>query len=78
VVVPYLDKEHWSFYIHEEKQCIHYNFVPWFHNDVAFKEFSCNVHIVWALSRGLDEDDANFATFVNVNTIIPKVFVQKN
>ncbi len=27
------------------------------------KEFAHNVCIVWALSRGLNEDDANFATF---------------
>ncbi len=23
MVVPYLDKDHWSLYIHEEKRCIH-------------------------------------------------------
>ncbi len=41
-------------------------------------QFAHNIHIVWALSRGLNEDDAKFATFVNVDTIIPKVFAQKN
>jgi hypothetical protein len=36
------------------------------------------MHIAWALSRGLNEDDANFTTFVNVDTILPKVSAQKN
>jgi hypothetical protein len=45
-----------------------------FHNDVTTREFACNVCITWALSRGLNEDDAKFVTFVNVKTIGPKVF----
>jgi hypothetical protein len=76
--LPYLDKSHWSFYIHEEKQCIHCDHVRGFHNDVASKEFAHKIFIAWALSRGLNENDEKFATFVNVNTIVPKVFVQKN
>lgn len=63
VVVPYLDKDHWSIYIYEEKQCIYYESIPRFHNDATSKEFAHNVCIVWTLSRGLNEDDANFATF---------------
>jgi len=81
MVVPYLDKDHWYLYIHEEKQCIHYDSIPRFHNDAASREFACYVCIAWSLSRGLNEDDSklcNFATFVNVNSIIPKVFAQKN
>jgi hypothetical protein len=35
MVVPYLDKDHWSIYIHEEKWCIHCNYIPRFHNDVT-------------------------------------------
>jgi hypothetical protein len=46
--------------------------------DATSSEFARNIHIVWALSRGLNEDDAKFATFVNVDTIIPQVFAQKN
>jgi hypothetical protein len=59
MVVPYLDKDHWSLYIHEEKPftTIH---VVGFHNDVAFKEFACNVRIAWALLSNLNEDDAKF------------------
>jgi hypothetical protein len=59
MVMPYLDKDHWSLYIHEEKQCIHYNFIPRFHNNATFKEFARNVYIAWALSGGLNEDDEN-------------------
>ncbi len=36
------------------------------------------MRITWALSRGLNEDDANFTTFVNVDTILPKISTQKN
>jgi hypothetical protein len=59
VVVPYLDKDHWSLYIHEEKQWIHYDSILRFHNDATSKEFARNVCIASALSRGLNEDDEN-------------------
>jgi hypothetical protein len=75
--MPYLDKDHWSFYIHEEKWCIHCDFVPMFHNDATSKDFAHNIYITWALSRGLNENDAKFATFLDVDTIVPKVFAQK-
>jgi len=78
MVVPYLDKDHWSIYIHEEKWCIHCDYIQGFHNDATSKEFAHNIHIVWAISRSLNEDDVEFVAFVNVDTIIPKVFVQKN
>jgi len=62
-----------------EKGCtIHCDFIPGFHNNRSSKEFAQNVRIAWALSRGLNEDDADFKTFVNVDTILPKVFAQKN
>jgi hypothetical protein len=54
------------------------NSIPRFHNDATSREFACYVCIAWALLRGLNEDDSKFATFVNVNTIVPKVFAQKN
>jgi hypothetical protein len=59
MVVPYLDKDHWSFYIHEEKWCIHYDYIPRFYNDATSKEFAHNVYIAWALLRGLNENDEN-------------------
>jgi hypothetical protein len=34
--------------------------------------------IAWALFRGLNEDDTKFATFLNVDIVVPRVFVQKN
>jgi hypothetical protein len=34
-----------------------------FHNDVASKEFACNVRIAWALLNNLNEDDAKFYNF---------------
>jgi len=62
-----------------EKGCtIHCDFIPRFHNNRPSKEFAQNVRIAWALSKGLNEDDADFKTFVNVDTILPKVFAQKN
>jgi hypothetical protein len=73
-----MDKDHWSLYIHEEKQCIHYDSIPRFHNDATSKEFACYVYIAWTLSRGLNEDDSKLATFVNIDTIVPKVFAQNN
>jgi hypothetical protein len=36
------------------------------------------VCIAWALSRGLNEDDADFKTFVNVDTILPKLWFHNN
>jgi hypothetical protein len=48
------------------------------YNNTSSKEFAQNMHIPWAFSMGLNEDDANFKTFVNVDTILPKVFAQKN
>jgi len=78
VVVSYLDKKYWSLYIMEKGCTIHCDFIPRFHNNRPFKEFAQNMCIAWALSRGLNENDANFKTFVNVDTILPKVFAQKN
>ncbi len=78
VVVPYLDKDHWSLYILEEEQTIHYDSILRFHNNTRSKEFAHNVHIAWALSKGLNEDDIKFVTNLYVDTIILKVFVQKN
>jgi len=70
MVMPYLDME---------KGCtIHCDFIPRFHNNKSSKEFVQNMQIAWAFSKGLNEDDANFKTFVNVDTILPKVFAQKN
>ncbi len=76
MVVPYLDKNHWSQYIMEEGCTIHCDSIPRFHNNRLSKEFGQNVHIAWALSSGLNED-VDFKTFVNVDTIMPKVFAQK-
>jgi len=78
MVVPYLDKNHWTLYILEEGCTIHCDSILGYHNSRPSKEFVQNVHIAWALSKGLNEDDAYFTTFVNVDTILPKVFVQKN
>jgi hypothetical protein len=78
VGVEYLDKDHWSLYILEEEQTIHCESIPRFHNNTTSKEFAHNVRIAWALSKGLNEDDTKFTTFLNVDTIVPKVFVQKN
>ncbi len=75
--MPYLDKNHWSLYIMEKGRTIHCDSIPRFHNNKSSKEFAQNVHIAWALSRRLNEDDANFKTFVNVDTIMPKGFAQK-
>jgi len=36
------------------------------------------VGIAWVLSKGLNGNNTNFETFVNVDVIIPKVFSQKN
>jgi hypothetical protein len=72
VVVPYLDKDHWSLYILEEEQTIHCDSIIRFHNNTTSKEFAHNVHIAWALFRGLNEDDTNFATFLNVDIVVPK------
>jgi hypothetical protein len=63
MVVPCLDEDHWSLYILEEEQTIHYDFILGFHNNTTSKEFAHNVCIAWALSRGLNEDDTKFATF---------------
>jgi hypothetical protein len=76
--VPYLDKDHWSLYILEEEQTIHYDYILGFHSNTTYKEFAHNVHTTWALSRGLYEDDTKFATFLNVYIVISKVFAQKN
>jgi hypothetical protein len=51
VVVPYLDKNHWSLYIMEEGCTIHCDSIPRFHNSRLSKEFAQNVRIAWALSR---------------------------
>jgi hypothetical protein len=76
--MPYLDKNHQSLYIMEKGHTIHCDSIQGFHNNRLSKEFVWNVCIAWALSKGLNEDDANFKTFVNVGTIMPKVFDQKN
>ncbi len=34
--------------------------------------------IAWDLFRGLNKDDTKFATFLNVDIVVPKVFAQKN
>lgn len=60
VVVPYLDKGHWSPYILKEEHTIHCDYILGFHVNQASKEFTHNVHIAWALSRGLNDGDANF------------------
>jgi hypothetical protein len=78
VVVPYLDKDHWSLYILKEEQTIHCDFIPRFHNNTTSKEFAHDVCIAWALSRGVNKDDAKFATFLNVDIVVIKVFAQKN
>ncbi len=78
VVVPYLDKDHWSLYILKEKQTIHCDSIPRFHNNITSKEFAHNVCIAWVLSRGLNEDGAKFATFLDVYIVVLKVFAQKN
>jgi succinate dehydrogenase flavin-adding protein (antitoxin of CptAB toxin-antitoxin module) len=78
VVMPYLDKNYWSLYIMEKGCTIHCDFIPGFHNNRLSKEFGQNVRIAWALSRGLNEDDADFKTFVNVDTILPKVWFHNN
>jgi hypothetical protein len=78
VIVPYLDKDHWSLYILEEEQTIHYDFILGFHNNTTSKEFAHDVCISWDLFSGLNEDDTKFATFMNVDTVVPKVFAQKN
>jgi len=72
VVVLYLDKDHWSLYILEEEQTIHCDSIIEFHNNTTSKKFAHNVCIAWALSRGLNEDDTNFAIFLNVDTIVHK------
>jgi len=77
-VVPYLDKDHWSLYILEEEQTIHCDYILGFHSNTTYKEFAHNVCIAWALSRGLYEDDTKFATFLNVDIVVLKAFVQKN
>jgi hypothetical protein len=61
----------------EKGHAIHCDSIPRFHDDRLSKEFVQNVHITCALSKALN-DDANFKTFVNVDTILPKVFTQKN
>jgi hypothetical protein len=76
--MAYLEQDHWSLYIHEEKQCIYCNFVPRFHNDATSREFAHNICIAWALSRGLNEDDEKIVAFVNVRTIVPRVSPQMN
>ncbi len=78
MVVPYLDKDHWSLYIFEEEQTIHCDSILGFHNNTTSKEFAHNVHIAWVLSRGLNENDTKFVTFLNVDKVVPKVFAQKN
>jgi hypothetical protein len=78
IVVPYLNKDHWSFYILEEEQNIHCESILRFHNNTTSKEFAHNVFIAWDLFRGLNEDDTKFATFLNVDIVVPKVFAQKN
>jgi hypothetical protein len=79
MVVSYLDKDHWSLYILKEKGTRHslrfYTKVPQQHNIQGVTRI---VHIAWALSKGLNGNDTNFATFVNMDTIIPQVFAQKN
>jgi hypothetical protein len=77
VVVPYFDKNHWSLYIMEEGCTIHCILYKGSQHTPS-KEFAQNVCIAWVLFRGLNEDDADFKTFVNVDTILSKVFVQKN
>ncbi len=62
----------------EEGYTIHCDFILGYHNSKPSKEFAQNVRIAWALSRGLNENDANFTTFVNVDTILPKVSAQKS
>jgi hypothetical protein len=78
MVVPYLDKDHWSLYILEEEQTIHYDYILRFHSNTTYKEFAHNAHIAWALFRGLYEDDTKFTTFLNVDIVVPKAFAQKN
>jgi hypothetical protein len=77
MVVPYLDKNHWSLYILEEECTIHCGFILGYHNSKPSKEFAQNVHIAWALSKGLNEVDTYFTTLVNVDTILPKVSTLK-
>jgi hypothetical protein len=62
----------------EEGCTIHCDFILGYQNSKPSKEFAQNVRIAWALFRGLNENDANFTTFVNVDTILPKVSAQKN
>ncbi len=79
MVVPYLDKDHWSIYIFKEEGAMHslwfYTKVPQQHNIQIVTHI---VGIAWVLSKGLNGNNTNFETFVNVDVIIPKVFSQKN
>jgi hypothetical protein len=78
VVVPCLDKDHWSLYILEEEQTIQCDSILKFHKNTTSKEFAHNVSIAWALFKGLNEDDTKFVTFLNLDKVVFKVFVQKN
>jgi len=78
IVAPCLDKDRWSLYILEEKQTIQCDSIPGFHNNTTSKEFAHNVHITWALFRGLNEDDTKFVTFLNLDKVVLKVVFQKN
>jgi hypothetical protein len=40
VVVPYLDKKHWSLYILEDGCTIHYDSIQSYHNSKPSKEFA--------------------------------------
>jgi hypothetical protein len=78
MVVPYLDKNHWSLYILEEGCTIHCDFILGYHNSRLSEEFAQNVRIAWVLFRGLNETNADITTFIHVDTILPKVSTQKN
>jgi hypothetical protein len=73
MVVPCLDKDHTSLRKNKPFTMILYQ-----GSKTTSKEFAHNVHIAWALFRGLNEDDTKFVTFLNLDKIVFKVFVQKN
>jgi hypothetical protein len=78
VIAPYLAWNHWSLYKLEEKGTIHFDSIPWHHDNPPTLQFSRNVQKTWVISKGLKPGHGNLEDFMKVEFCIPKVHNQTN
>ncbi len=78
MIAPYLVRDHWSLYIHEEKRTIHFDSKAGHHDNPSTLQLSKNVQRACTIFKGLKPSDGNFEDFMKVEFCIPKVHNQTN